>query len=198
MQKTYFLLGATLLSFSIGLAGSPALAQDLVPPVTDDKVLQNSESGGNPMMETTHPMLRLTPDKSEMVRLDRNAVSVIVGNPEHLSVLLDTPDMLVLVPRAPGATHFSVLDEEGEVVMQRHVIVASPKKDYVRIRRSCANAAAGDDCRATSVYFCPDICHEVGVTQLGGNAQSPNVAGSAPGGTGEPILPGADGEGDSE
>ena len=39
----------------------------------------------------TYPMLRMTQDKSEMIKLNREAASVVVGNPNHISVLLDTP-----------------------------------------------------------------------------------------------------------
>jgi len=109
--------------------------------------------------DMTHPILRITPDKSEMVKLDQEAASVIVGNPNHLSVLLDTPNTLVVVPRAEGASHFTVLGKDGSVLMQRHVIVGAAKENYVRIRRSCAPTDRG--CQPTSVYFCPDMCHEV-------------------------------------
>lgn len=109
--------------------------------------------------EMTHPILRLTPDKSEMVKLDQEAASVIVGNPTHVSVLLDTPDTLVVVPRAEGASHFTVIGKDGSVLMQRHVIVGATKEQYVRIRRSCG--PNDRNCQPTSVYFCPDMCHEV-------------------------------------
>ncbi len=111
----------------------------------------------------THPILRLTPDKSEMIRLEGNAASVIVGNPNHISVLLDSPDTLVVVPRNAGASHFSVIGEDGTVLMQRHVVVGAAKEQYVRIRRSCAGS---QDCQPTSVYFCPDMCHEVQENRL--------------------------------
>ncbi len=109
--------------------------------------------------EMTHPIMRLMPDRSEIVRLDQEAASVIVGNPNHVSVLLDTPTSLVVVPRAEGASHFTVIGKDGSVIMQRHVIVGAAKEQYVRIRRSCN--AGQRNCEATSVYFCPDMCHEV-------------------------------------
>lgn len=112
--------------------------------------------------DATHPPLTLTPDKSHLLRLDRAAGTIIVGNEAHLGVLLDTPQTAVLVPRAPGATYFTVLDGNRNVIMQRHVLVAAPEEHYIRIRRSCANAAAG--CRETSVYYCPEMCHEVAIT----------------------------------
>lgn len=124
----------------------------------------------------THPAIRMTPDKSELVRLDRDAASVIVGNPEHISVLLDTPRLLVVVPRGPGASYFTVLDQNRDIIMQRHVIVASPKEKYVRVRRSCAvSDAQGLACAETSVYYCPDMCHEISMGQGGeeGNNSGP-------------------------
>lgn len=152
MTYRYALLIAAV---SLLIPAAAPRAQDLMPAVDIPEADINA---------ATHPMIRLSPDKSELVKLDRDAVSVVVGNPTHLSVLLDTPRLLVLVPRVPGATSFTVLDDKGGVIMQRHAIVAAPKDKYVRVRRSCAGVPAGTTCHATSVYFCPDICHEVGVT----------------------------------
>lgn len=138
----------------------PATAQEInvnqandmdMPAVTAEATVED--------IEETHPILRISQDKSEMIKLEREAASVIVGNPAHISVLLDTPDTLVVVPRGAGASHFSVIGKDGSLIMQRHVIVGGPKEQYIRIRRSCAGNTAG--CQATSVYFCPDMCHEV-------------------------------------
>lgn len=143
---------ALILILALGVA-SHAQAQDAV------MDLPASQSAADDSNDVTHPILRLTQDKSEMVKLDKPAASVVVGNPNHVSVLLDTPDTLVVVPRAPGASHFTVIAEDGSVLMQRHVIVGAAKEQYVRIRRSCGPRDAG--CQPTSVYFCPDTCHEV-------------------------------------
>lgn len=108
----------------------------------------------------THPAIKLTPDKSELITLDKEIATVIVGNPNHLNVLAESSKLLVLVPRAAGASYFTALDKSGNVVMQRHVIVASPKNDYVRIRKSCAGSK-DKACQTTRVYYCPDMCHEI-------------------------------------
>lgn len=105
------------------------------------------------------PLLRLTPDKPQTVRLDKEAVNVLIGNDTHLHIIPDTSRNLILMPRVPGTTYFTVLDRNGDVIMQRHVVVAPPKQDYVRIRRACP---AGDrECEPYSMYYCPDICHEM-------------------------------------
>jgi Flp pilus assembly secretin CpaC len=138
----------SICAFIIALIPAAAQAQDLIQQdmmqgeaidilpargMSDDAVTVTNN-------DATHPMLRLTPDRSELVRLDQDASTVVIGNPAHLSVMVDTSRTLVLVPKLPGATHFSVLDGKGNVIMQRHVIVASPKQHYVRVRRACASS----------------------------------------------------------
>ena len=132
-------------------------AQGLIPPAT------TAPSSPTAMGDETHPSITLTPDKSELIRLDQDASSVIVGNPDHLGVLMDNRRLLILIPRQPGATYLTVLDSKGQVIMQRHVLVAVPGADYVRIRRSCSGQAAAQGCQPTSVYYCPGMCHEVGI-----------------------------------
>lgn len=161
MMRVAVLFGVALL-FSGALANAQGVApsNDLLPPA------QETAADALPPLESeTHPVLNLTPDKSELVRLDREASSVIVGNPAHATVMLDTPRLAVVIPRSAGATYFSALDKDGNVIMQRHVVVAAPKKNYIRVRRNCNaardNGGGGENCQPTSVYFCPDMCHEI-------------------------------------
>lgn len=165
MKKQIFILSAVLLLGSVLTMGAHAQttaqpSQDLMPPVTTQSAATPTET----LDTETHPALNLMPDKSELVRLDREASSIVVGNPNHISVLLDAPRLAVVIPRSPGATYFTALDKDGNVIMQRHVIVAAPKKNYVRVRRSCSGASGtgSNNCQPTSVYFCPDMCHEIG------------------------------------
>ncbi len=179
MKQNHLLYATCLL---LGLGG-PSFAQpaaqpqgDLMPPVSAQSAAIPSESYDG----ETHPVLNLSPDKSELVRLDRDAHSVIIGNPNHVTVMLDTPRLAVVIPRSSGATYFTILDKDGKVVMQRHVVVAAPKKDYVRIRRSCGNVPDGTACQPTSVYFCPDMCHEIGTNGGEGDSSGSGSSTSVP------------------
>jgi hypothetical protein len=138
--------------------------------------------------------LRLTPDKSELIRLNRSAASVIVGNPAHINVLADSANTLVIVPKAPGASHFTALDADGTVILQQHVIVASPQKNYLRVRRTCS---PGDEtCQATSVFYCPDMCHEILMNQdeaAGPQAEASSAGGSSDANYAGSTPPSADG-----
>lgn len=125
--------------------------------------------------------LRISSDKPEVIKLDRDAVNVLVGSDETLRAVPDTNRTIVLIPKKPGATYFKAIDAEGKVIMQRHVIVGAIEKGnkYIRIRRACA----GDDarCKEFSVYYCPDMCHEVNVVQgntaiSSGTNRAPDVA----------------------
>lgn len=156
---------AILLAAAVFVPGAAAQDDEAMPP---QAVAEAGHDSGSEEIYTaaptddTHPIIRLTSEKSEIVRLERDVKSLIVGNPAHLSVLMDNTRTLVLVPQMPGATHFTVLDEAGKVIMQRHVIVGPgmPEKKIVRVRRSCINAGGGT-CQDTSVYYCPDSCHAV-------------------------------------
>jgi len=139
----------------------------------------------------THPPIRVTPDKSEIVKLEKEAYTILVGNPLHLSVLADSPKTLILVGREPGASHFTALDQRGNVIMARHVIVASPKEHYIRVRSACANG--GDECQETQVYYCPDMCHRVLIDSASESSNAPALPtgpedpGSAPSGETGPV-----------
>lgn len=158
----FILVGLIIIQTPLGQA------QEIEQDVNQDVDMMQSDVMDMPSVSTSqededlalaYPIMRMTQDKSEMVKLEQEAASVIVGNPNNISVMLDTPTTLVIVPRIAGASHFTVMGKDGSIIMQRHVIVGAQKEKYVRIRRSC-NAGQGN-CQAMSTYFCPDTCHEV-------------------------------------
>lgn len=137
-------------------------------PVISASTTAAEEGQTTSLNDITHPPLRLTPDKSMIIELGDAAGSIIVGNPAHLNILADSAKRLIIVPRAQGASFFTVLDKNGGVLMQRHVIVGSTSgadKKYVRVRRTCAGGS--NNCQQTSVYYCPDMCHEISTEQSG-------------------------------
>lgn len=131
--------------------------------------------------EPTHPPIKLSPDKSKLIRFDQTIDRVIVGNPIHLAVLPNDKNTIVLVGRAAGATYFTAMNTKGEIVMQRHVFVAAPQDNYVRIRRTCA-ASEQKECQDTQIYYCPDTCHDVALS--GQMAEEDETSEEAPVGSG--------------
>lgn len=121
--------------------------------------------------------IRLSPDRTKVLRLRENAASVVVANPAHASVILDSPKLLILMPREPGTTSFTVMNAEGKVLLERNIIVTGTQPQYVRVRRVCGNAR---DCAPSNYYYCPDGCFEVTPVVNEGNADIPEVQGGAP------------------
>jgi len=162
---------ATEVTIEETTSGAPGNFQGLIPPAGSAPKV--SYGGPRHDGDDTHPPLRLTPDKSEIVRLEEDAISVIVGNPDHLGILMDDSRLLILVPRQPGATYLTVLNQAGQVIMQRHVLVSVANQNYIRIRRSCGGAAGNAACEDTTVYYCDGMCHETAIVENNGTSVVP-------------------------
>ncbi len=163
LKRISILISVIIMNLSVvtfAVEAGDIYSDDGLIPRSDSAKIVSTEVGNG-----KYPLIRLTPEKLEMIELEQDAASVFVGNPAHLNVLLDTPNTLVLVPRQVGATHFKVINSTGDVIMERHVIVASPKQDFVRIRRTCAIMGGdSEQCKEYSIFFCPDMCHNVALS----------------------------------
>ena len=171
------LIGCALISFSLA-AHADGIENDVL-----KRLLGDGKTVIKPIEDDT---LRLTTDKNKLIRLEHDAASVIVNNPEHAQVMLDSPRLLIVMPRQPGATSFSVLDARGNVILHKEIIVTNVTPHYVRIRRMCSGNDAS--CAPSSYFYCPNGCYEVTAVGegSGGNAPPPPSAapGAAAGGTG--------------
>lgn len=128
--------------------------------------------------------LKISPDKPEIIKLDRDVVNILVGNEDTLKAIPDSKRTVILIPKAAGATYFKAIDADGKIIMQRHVIVGTSDNSnkYLRIRRACASGDTA--CKPYSVYYCPDMCHEVSMER----GKSSGGYGELPGGSDEPMT----------
>jgi Flp pilus assembly secretin CpaC len=161
---------------NVAVSSDDLIGVNELPPIPAEPELADAPLAAD---ATELPPLRISPDKPEVIQLDRDAINVLVGSDETLRAVPDTNRTIVLIPKKPGATYFKAIDADGKIIMQRHVIVGAPEKGnkYLRIRRACA----GDDtnCKQYSVYYCPDMCHEVNVVQGEATSQksvTPDIA----------------------
>lgn len=123
-----------------------------------------SAGGGAAAQAGVEQPLRLSLDKSEILRFDREIGSIILGNSVPASVLMDTPQTVVVVPKAIGATHATILAKDGRVLMDRHIIVDSSGGGYVRIRTTCIGKEKG--CTPNRSFYCPNgRCAEIMVAE---------------------------------
>lgn len=182
--KTNLVLLFTVIAVFTASASFAQPAQD---PLNEAAEIKQEDKIAPLFDEPTHPAIKLSPDKSKLIRMNKTVAKVIVGNPTHLAVLPSDKNTIVLVGRTPGATSFTALDDKGNIVMQRQVLVAPPQNDYVRIRRTCA-ASEQDNCQETKVFYCPDTCHNVALpNELADDEASDGPAGS--GGQGGETVP---------
>lgn len=179
MREIWFLCLAATLFFLASVEVRAESAQDLQALLnnapSDSVVAPDTNIGGG-------KIIRLTPDKTHIVRLEQDASSVIVTNPKHASIVLDSPRLLVLMPHDPGATNFTVLNAKGEVIMEKSVIVSAVEQNYVRIRRICGRSDSS--CVPVAYFYCPDSCYEVAAVPYRASSTPPIIGGGGGGGGG--------------
>lgn len=141
-----------------------------------------AQTGGDVILPEGEPLI-VSADGPALIKLEKDAASVIVGNPVHATAILDGQRVLLITPGQPGSTALTVLDEDGAVILNRKVLVNAPKTKYVRVNRVCT-ASALETCRQVSMYYCPKGCHEIAIpgqdVSGGGAAQE--------GGEGTPVA----------
>lgn len=166
----YIVLVLTLLSLTFAGTNPAAFGQDMPHPLA-------YEQEANYKTQSTGPLYKLTPDKIKILELGEPAASTIIGNEQHLDIFFDTSNRAALVPREPGTSHFQILNDQGQTIASGHAIIASPKPDYMRIRRACDSGI--EDCQNLSVYFCPGLCHDIRLpSQTANNNQTAGQAGT--------------------
>src|SRR5690606_19607384 len=117
MKRLGFVLALALCTGSSGYAWADSpIGTDTTNTVESDFTQTDSRTAQN-------QSIRLTLDETRLVRLERDAASVIVTNPAHAQVLLDSPRTLIVMPRLPGTTALHVLDPQGETVLQTNIII---------------------------------------------------------------------------
>ena len=74
-------------------------------------------------------------DQAMMLRLERPAAEIVVGNPSIADVAVQSGKVLVLTGKSFGETNLIVLDAQGEIIINRRVVVQEPRSGYVTVYR---------------------------------------------------------------
>ena len=74
-------------------------------------------------------------DQATMLRLERPAAEIVVGNPSIADVSVQSGKVLVLTGKSFGETNLIVLDAEGKVIINRRVVVQEPRTGFVTVYR---------------------------------------------------------------
>lgn len=77
-------------------------------------------------------------DQATLVRLDRPAAEIVVGNPSIADVSVQSSKLLVITGKSFGETNLIVMDVDGKVVANRQLIVQEPRTGFVTMYRGVA------------------------------------------------------------
>jgi len=77
-------------------------------------------------------------DQASLVRLERPAAEIVVGNPSIADVAVQSGKVLIVTGKSFGETNLMVMDAEGKVVVHRRLIVQEPRKGFVTLYRGSA------------------------------------------------------------
>ncbi|WP_185984696.1 pilus assembly protein N-terminal domain-containing protein [Aureimonas mangrovi] len=92
--------------------------------------------------------LSVSIDHAKVLKIDRAAETIIVGNPSIVDVTVHDAHTLVLTGRSYGVTNLVVLDAQGDAVIDEAVSVGSVETASVRVYRQAQR----------STYSCSPHC----------------------------------------
>jgi len=77
-------------------------------------------------------------DQASLLRLERPAAEIVVGNPSIADVSVQSGKVLVVTGKSFGETNLIVIDADGKVVINRRLIVQEPRTGFVTMYRGPA------------------------------------------------------------
>jgi len=72
-------------------------------------------------------------DQAMLVRLERPAAEIVVGNPSIADVAVQSGKVLVITGKSFGETNLIVVDTAGNIVVNRRLVVQEPDTGYVTV-----------------------------------------------------------------
>lgn len=95
--------------------------------------------------------LSVSVDHARVIKIDRVAETIIIGNPSIVDVTVHDSETLVLTGRSFGITNLVVLDRDGTAIIDEEVAVRSFEAGTVRIYRQAARTtyACSPQCEPT-------------------------------------------------
>ena len=87
-------------------------------------------------------------DQAKVMKIDKPAATVIVGNPAIADAVMHDRTTLVIVGRGFGSTNLIVLGEDGQPIADETLVVQPPQNALVTVQRRGARYS----------YSCAPIC----------------------------------------
>jgi hypothetical protein len=87
-------------------------------------------------------------DQAKLIRLPERVATIIVGNPLIADITLQVGGIIVVTGKGYGATNFVAMDRNGEVLVDRVIMVEGPADPIVTVYRGIERES----------YSCTPIC----------------------------------------
>jgi hypothetical protein len=87
-------------------------------------------------------------DQAKLIRLPERAATIVVGNPLVADITLQPGGIIIVTGKSYGATNFVAMDRNGEVLVERIILVESAADPIVTVHRGIERES----------YSCMPIC----------------------------------------
>jgi hypothetical protein len=95
-------------------------------------------AGASQSVMAASNVVQVLVDQATLVRLDRPAAEIVVGNPSIADVSVQSGKVLVVTGKSFGETNLIVMDADGKVVANRQLLVQEPRTGFVTMYRGSA------------------------------------------------------------
>ena len=110
--------------------------------------LPGGEANATEVRESKNDSVVVTVDRAKIFRISRPASTVIIGNPSIADATIEDERTLVLTGRSFGVTNIIILDEQGDPIVDKTIVVRSHEANTVRIYRRSSR----------ETYACAPVC----------------------------------------
>ena len=87
-------------------------------------------------------------DQARLIRLPDRAATIVVGNPLVADITLQPGSIIIVTGKSYGATNFVAMDRNGEVLLERIILVQSAADPIVTVYKGIERES----------YSCMPIC----------------------------------------
>src|ERR1700712_1785675 len=87
-------------------------------------------------------------DQAKLIRLPERAATIVIGNPLVADITLQPGGTIIVTGKSYGATNFVAMDRNGEVLLDRIILVESAADPIVTVYRGIERES----------YSCMPIC----------------------------------------
>lgn len=139
-----------------------------------------------PFARADNDIITLNLAKSHIIDLPEPAGTILIANPAAVNAILDQPQRLILMPLQPTATHMTILNRQGGMMIDATIMVSPRREQAVMVDRHCTGTGG---CPASSTHYCTDLeCLDLSMRGTTTPSAPPNMtSGPTPGTTPEPA-----------